>query len=1062
MRSPQIILLSCLFFLGNISHTWAFQQPISPYTFSDPALEQLINKAHQLSSQELNEEAIQTYRLLQQKCRAAKMDSISIDLYQEVFTVIILEEDSPINEKLERINAIRIQEKDPNVVGVYYGALAHLYLFHGEADSSQKYYDLATAIYTQQERDLHATYLNINLAIEYYSFEELAQARKYLKKAENLIATKLNPRGFAITRIYQIQTAIYYELQEYEKAVQSSLKFLQYNKKNLALFDNDLASEYNNLASILSQLGDLESSLDYYNAALSLIEKSEVDDPGELSYLLYNIGSTYYEQGKMKNAKAYFLRSLDLIAKVANPGLELQQDFINNCQSLADCYRDEKQIDSSLYYIELSAQLSENISYRLSQTYKLYAVHFLDLNNTEKATEYISKALNLELEIYGSKSLQVLSSYLSFASIKNQQDQNLEALTFIQKGLEILSNSTTLQDNLSNPSLEMVSDKRMLLKFLVSKMKYSNLLYDENHAAISEKNLYQTAKLSTQTIEFLNKGMKNRKSQLLWLNQTAIPSFEQAIEIALSIYKKTSNFKYLDEAFILSERSKSMLMSSKFQEKNAANLGGVPSNLVQKEKQLQKQLEEANKKRFDASLKNDLDAIAFQDSIIFSYKHQIMQLLHQFEFEYPKYFNLKYAFQSIDIQSIQKKLDDQTTFIEYFEGKSNIYVFTINQQEASVYSFKRTADYNLKVRNFHSILSKINVVNKAPIKSYNNFVQTAHELYNILLKKSLNRTQKRLIIIPDGQLGYLPFETFLTQAVELKMNQSSKTVNFANLPYLIRQYKVNYNYSAGLLLQHSTQQKDSKNGRILALAPSYKQKTTPEWRNPEEQKNRSVLEELPGATRELEFLETHFKGSFLHNEFATEQQFKQQASEFSILHLAVHGLVNRRHPELSALMLFEDNSKEEDNILYAYEIEHLNLNTDLVVLSACETGIGQYQSGEGVLSIGRDFMAAGVPSMLSTLWSLNDYSSSIIIEQFYTNLNEGMEKDEAIRQAKLYYLEHSTNIASHPALWACFVQFGDYSSISINTNNNHWLFLSLAFLMVLSIIGFLIFRNRKV
>lgn len=141
--------------------------------------------------------------------------------------------------------------------------------------------------------------------------------------------------------------------------------------------------------------------------------------------------------------------------------------------------------------------------------------------------------------------------------------------------------------------------------------------------------------------------------------------------------------------------------------------------------------------------------------------------------------------------------------------------------------------------------------------------------------------------------------------------------------------------------------------------------------------------------------------------------------------------------------------------------KHLNLHTDLVVLSACETGIGQYQSGEGVLSIGRDFMAAGVPSILSTLWSLNDDSGFIIIKQFYNHLKQGTEKDEAIRQAKLYYLKHYKGISAHPALWACFVQFGDYSSIPMNTDNNTWLFISLTILLILLIIGFLIFRKRK-
>ncbi|MBL4648330.1 MAG: CHAT domain-containing protein, partial [Aureispira sp.] len=177
-------------------------------------------------------------------------------------------------------------------------------------------------------------------------------------------------------------------------------------------------------------------------------------------------------------------------------------------------------------------------------------------------------------------------------------------------------------------------------------------------------------------------------------------------------------------------------------------------------------------------------------------------------------------------------------------------------------------------------------------------------------------------------------------------------------------------------------------------------------------------------------------------------------------HFAVHGLVDTKNPEYSGLALSEDGSKTEDNILYTYEIKQLDLNADLVVLSACETGIGKYQLGEGILSIGRDFMYAGVPSMLTTLWSLNDYSSSIIIEQFYTNLGAGMDKDEAIRQAKLFYLDNYNGLSTHPAFWACFVQIGDYNSIPIHKNLMLW-YIGFAVAAVLAFMGFLFRKNKK-
>jgi CHAT domain-containing protein len=192
---------------------------------------------------------------------------------------------------------------------------------------------------------------------------------------------------------------------------------------------------------------------------------------------------------------------------------------------------------------------------------------------------------------------------------------------------------------------------------------------------------------------------------------------------------------------------------------------------------------------------------------------------------------------------------------------------------------------------------------------------------------------------------------------------------------------------------------------------------------------------------------------------APETAFKREALDYSILHFAVHGLVDAKNSDFSGLAFSEDKSKVEDNILYAYEIKQLDLNADLVVLSACETGIGLYQSGEGILSLGREFMYAGVPSVLSTLWSLNDYSGSIIIKEFYAKLNLGMDKDEALRQAKLHYLDNHTGISSHPALWACFVQIGDYNSISVHKSYTAWS-IGLATFSFLAVVLFLFLRSR--
>jgi CHAT domain-containing protein len=1043
------------------SHTsLAFQEPMPPYTFSIPELNESRLEAELKISNGLIKEALGAYQKFQKKCWEYNLDSVAIDVYEDIFTIIIILEEQELDDKLAFIDSCYKKEKNKSLLGIYYGAISHAYLFYGEVDSMKKYYDLAIPIYYQQKRYLQATHLNINIALEYYYLEDLVNAKKHLNKAEQLDRNQLHPRSIYTPAMCAVQTPIYSSLQEYNKALKSSLELINHYEQNNSTANYALAYEYNSLARIYHGLNDFENALDYSIKGLQLLQESGINEPSEISHLMYNIGTYYFNLNKISVAKKYFLHSIKLTEQVKVLNTNLQENVLNSCHLLIDCYSKDQKRDSVLYYSNKALELHKTNLYRINTTYFKYSSYLLHQHKLEEAQIYALKALKASTKSYGAESSEVSINYILLARILFAKHKYSEGFEYLQKSLNVLSTNFSDDKGLSNPSLEQVIDKNVFLSTLNYKMKYLNILYNQGYSIATEKILYQTAKLATETIEAINKDIHNRKSQLFWLNEEAIPSFERAIAIALSIYKKTNNLEYLNEAFVLAERSKSMLMVNSFQGNQAFNFGEVPKDLVEKEQHLEKLLSKTKKQRFDAKLRKDLAAMQHWDNLIFEYKHQMMTLLHTFELEYPAYFKLKHAFKSVDIKDIQNVLDDKTTFIEYFEGAATVYAFSITKKTASVHTIPRTGSYSQDIVDFQSVLIGLDEAAKNTAKSYNLLIKTAHQFYQTFLQNSLVEGKERLIIIPDGQLSYLPFEVFMTKEVSVDSNQSNSSANFSNLPYLIRDYKVNYNYSATLWIEHLIKKTIPKNGQILALAPNYKNKTAPEWRSPYEKKLRKELVKLPGAIRELEFLKWTFAGSFLTNNAATETAFKKEVLDYSILHFAVHGLVDTKNPEYSGLALSEDGSKTEDNILYTYEIKQLDLNADLVVLSACETGIGKYQLGEGILSIGRDFMYAGVPSMLTTLWSLNDYSSSIIIEQFYTNLGAGMDKDEAIRQAKLFYLDNYNGLSTHPAFWACFVQIGDYNSIPIHKNLMLW-YIGFAVAAVLVFMGFLFRKNKK-
>ncbi len=261
-------------------------------------------------------------------------------------------------------------------------------------------------------------------------------------------------------------------------------------------------------------------------------------------------------------------------------------------------------------------------------------------------------------------------------------------------------------------------------------------------------------------------------------------------------------------------------------------------------------------------------------------------------------------------------------------------------------------------------------------------------------------------------------------------NKNKDEGNFAQLDYLLRYSIVSYAYSATLWveMQNPKARKTPSKG-LLALAPSYEGKNKTEERNNDWKILRENLSQLQGAEAEVKALQKRFKGSFLFGEQAGEKQFRELSAHYSILHLAMHGVVNSHNTAYSDLFFTDSSDSLHDDILFAYEIPSLTLSAELVVLSACETGFGKYQNGEGVMSLGRGFMYAGVPALVMTLWEVNDLSAERLMGSFYAYLAEGWPKDKALQQAKLDFIDKSDAIAAHPYFWSNFILLGNANPI---------------------------------
>ena len=205
---------------------------------------------------------------------------------------------------------------------------------------------------------------------------------------------------------------------------------------------------------------------------------------------------------------------------------------------------------------------------------------------------------------------------------------------------------------------------------------------------------------------------------------------------------------------------------------------------------------------------------------------------------------------------------------------------------------------------------------------------------------------------------------------------------------------------------------------------------------------RNSLVELHWSANEIESISELFSGNAYINTEATEKIFKEKAKNANIVHLATHTLLDDNNPLYSKMVFAPEMESTEDGFLNLFELYNMNLKSELVVLSACNTGYGKIVNGEGIMSMARGFICAGSPSIVMSLWPVDDHSTSVVMKYFYKGIAEGLEKDEALRQAKLKYLQNSDDAKADPFYWAGFVEVGNTEPINFESEPNFLLWIT--------------------
>jgi CHAT domain-containing protein/tetratricopeptide (TPR) repeat protein len=893
-----------------------------------------------------------------------------------------------------------------------------------------------------------------NIASFHYYLGEYHQAMKYFNKALEMDLLKKGDISYDLATDLQGIGSCLFQMRDYDAALNYYKKALTTAGKNFNIINPKFSRLYICLGMCYSYFGDYKTALSYYEIAkniyidrfgknyvnlgiiylnLGIIYKKESNyydaelcynkalaiyncniysNKSELSSLYGNLGVLYIQKKSYKTALSFLKKNIEL---------EITTDKTPLClQNIACAYRYFKKPDLANSYYQKGINYCINKlpkdHIRLGNIYFSYGLFLYSIKNKNLAYNYYLKALDIYHKKLKPKSIKIASVYheLSFYHLN---ETNIKiALNYCQKAL--ISNNRTFNDtNLnSNPDFKNTISLSQYLYIMLIKAKVCAIQYNQNiKDTISAKNCINCFDLAMNAFKNLKTNIEYEDK--LRLTNNTKPRLDQIFECLFNRYVQSKQLYFLQKFFDYTEKVKANVLLSSIREQEAIKFSGIPDSIQTFENETKNRLNAYKNLVYEETKKQKPDSakIDLWNQKLFDLSQQYDSIIEQMEKNFPNYYNLKHNHDVASIEEVKRYLSDDQLLIDYVLTDTALFTIAIEKYKEVIFS-KHTIDsiFHQDLKTLQKLKS-INF-NGNCLKICKEFINASNRLYNILFSGIKERIKnKRLIIVPSGKLGYLSFESLV-----IKLPTIDK-LNYKNLDYLLKSNPISYSYSASILVKE-TKKKKKPTKTLLAVAPEYKQESINKIIATVRDSSFAPLEY---AKKEVNEISRFFKGDILSGFDASEKIFKKSAPDYNIIHLAMHAKIDNEEPMHSKMVFSQNNDSIDDGYLNTYEIYGMDLNADMVVLSACNTGTGKINKGEGIMSLARGFIYAGVPSIVMTLWKVDDKSGADIMTLFYKKLNKGISKDVALQQAKLEYLESASQLRSHPYFWASYVDVGN-------------------------------------
>lgn len=884
----------------------------------------------------------------------------------------------------------------------------------------QKALEIRLKILGEEHEDVASSYNNIGVF-----YEELGDYEKslhYKEKALTIRQKIFDEEHTAIADAYNSISHTYASMGNSGKAIECLQKALKIRLKNSGEVHTSVANSYDYLGRSYMSEGNFDKAIEYVQKSLSIRLKILGQEHRYVGASYNNLGSLYESKGNYDKAIEYKYKALEIFLR--NLG-ENHQDVAKVYNNLGNSYDSKGDNKKAIEYFQKAEDAYLKIlgeeHPNIATVYNNLGVSYTSMGIYEDARKYLNSALEIRLKVLESTHPDLIQPYVNLGDLFKLKGEYPKALEYYRQALYLCA--------YEKEGIEIVKSVEFLLKVLQALSETLMLQFELSHSPEQLSQSFEYICKALAALNYQQSTLTEEASKSFWQSQNH-PIYEQAISVSLLKADVDKNDTLRQNTFTYAEKSKSALLQAQIKSADALAFAGIPDSLLKQEHKLRIDITWREKQRqglLDKGLAETDTTVLRIGGIVFDLKQEYETLKKRFETEYPEYYRLKYDLSTVSLPYVQDTLlQKDQALLEYFVGDSAIFVFVVRPDTFAVLEIPNDFGLDSLVNQLRQGIYGYYEANKLPAlyaPTAQQYTEAATILYNKLISPVQSLLHKRLIIVPDGVLGYVPFEALLLRA-------DDRPERFHLHHYFGQEHIISYAYSATLLREmRAKKHRKEPQGKVLAMAPFFRgdvRKLSESIASGEAllALRSDTLSALPDSGEEALRIAKAYKGKSLIGKEATKAAFEREASDYRILHLSTHGVADDRVGDYAWLGFAKPGAQDQFEKLYVRDIYNLSLNADLVVLSACQAGIGKLQRGEGIISLSRAFAYAGAKGIVTTLWSVEDKKTKDFMLAFYGHLRK-MPAAEALWQTRRDFLTKRTGEAAHPYFWAGFIGVGD-------------------------------------